>query len=322
MHVTFKCRKPFPEGWQAYLACAQDGGQFRADLFRLYEGDYVPWKAPARVPPAGGDTGGQAASGTLAAGPRNLFINPGFENGRKPWFFSFHEQLNLRRTYRRTSFTLARLLANMGVSAPTPLLSWFSMPVGGDEPKPGSSVVRNGDFSQAAQQDAVADQWQFSSDSRPATCTRQQVALMACGPCDWQRGSAGKGQANVMLAQQDVPVKDGQWYRIAFKAKAEGMAEKTVSLALQDTKTWNSLFDYQSFTPTAEWRTFRFLVQANGTAERNTRFQIWHANSGTLWLAGISMAPVALPSTDGRWSQGLYLDQVEDWDDPYRFFRW
>ena len=28
------------------------------------------------------------------------------------------------------------------------------------------------------------------------------------------------------------------------------------------------------------------------------------------------------PSARGRWSQGLYLDQPEEWDDPYRFFRW
>jgi hypothetical protein len=41
-----------------------------------------------------------------------------------------NEQLNLRRTYRRSSFALARLLANMGISAPTPLLSRFSIPVG------------------------------------------------------------------------------------------------------------------------------------------------------------------------------------------------
>ena len=53
-----------------------------------------------------------------------------------------------------------------------------------------------------------------------------------------------------MLAQQDVPVKDAQWYRISLKAKAEGMAGKTVTLALQNTQTWSSLFDYQSFTPT------------------------------------------------------------------------
>jgi hypothetical protein len=23
-----------------------------------------------------------------------------------------------------------------------------------------------------------------------------------------------------------------------------------------------------------------------------------------------------------RWFNGLYLDQPEEWDDPYRFFRW
>lgn len=35
---------------------------------------------------------------------------------------------NLRQTYRRTGFQLARLLANMGVAAPTPLLARFSSP--------------------------------------------------------------------------------------------------------------------------------------------------------------------------------------------------
>ena len=125
-----------------------------------------------------------------------------------------------------------------------------------------------------------------------------------------------------MLAQQDVPVKDAQWYRISLRARAEGMAGKTVQLALQDTKTWTSLFEYQSFVPAAEWRSFQFLVKSTGTADKNTRFQIWHGNTGTLWLADITMTPVTPPSIDGRWLQGLYLDQPEAWDDPYRFFRW
>jgi len=42
---------------------------------------------------------------------------------------SDHEPQNLRRTYRRASFQLARLLANMGVAASTPLLARFSSPV-------------------------------------------------------------------------------------------------------------------------------------------------------------------------------------------------
>jgi hypothetical protein len=24
----------------------------------------------------------------------------------------------------------------------------------------------------------------------------------------------------------------------------------------------------------------------------------------------------------GRWLEGLYVDKPEEWDDPYRFFRW
>lgn len=32
--------------------------------------------------------------------------------------------------------------------------------------------------------------------------------------------------------------------------------------------------------------------------------------------------PVASPAVDKRWLRGLYLDVPEEWDDPYRFFRW
>ncbi len=33
-------------------------------------------------------------------------------------------------------------------------------------------------------------------------------------------------------------------------------------------------------------------------------------------------APVATAPAEKRWLEGLYLDQPEEWDDPYRFFRW
>jgi hypothetical protein len=32
--------------------------------------------------------------------------------------------------------------------------------------------------------------------------------------------------------------------------------------------------------------------------------------------------PVKAPGADRRWLEGLYLDVPEEWDDPYRFFRW
>ena len=48
MHATFKVEKDFPEGWTAFVSCTQPDCQFRVDLFRLYEGAYVPWKEQAR----------------------------------------------------------------------------------------------------------------------------------------------------------------------------------------------------------------------------------------------------------------------------------
>jgi hypothetical protein len=32
--------------------------------------------------------------------------------------------------------------------------------------------------------------------------------------------------------------------------------------------------------------------------------------------------PVATSRRDERWLDGFYLDRPEEWDDPYRFFRW
>jgi hypothetical protein len=310
LHVTFPCRTAFPEGWSAYISVAQDGGQFRADLFRLYEGDYVPWKAaaaPAQIP---------------GLGAHNAFVNAGFEKGSKPWFFLFDEQLNVRRTYRRSGFALARLLANLGVAAPTPLLARFSTPVDTEGPPPGPSVIRNGDFSRAPGAHSPADQWDFSSDLRQDACTRRPVeGTGGYALCLTKGDSGGQPKAVVMLAQLDVPVKESQWYSITLRARSEGFSGKGVSLAIQNTRTWASLIDYQTIVPTEKWQTFRFLVQANGTADK-TRFQIWHPHAGTLWLTDIAMQPTVPPSADGRWSQGLYLDQPEQWDDPYRFFRW
>jgi hypothetical protein len=33
-------------------------------------------------------------------------------------------------------------------------------------------------------------------------------------------------------------------------------------------------------------------------------------------------APVEAPGGEKRWLDGLYLDAPEEWDDPYRYFRW
>jgi hypothetical protein len=50
-----------------------------------------------------------------------------------PWQFEYSKQYNLKRTFRRTSFLVSRLLANSGVDGGTPVLERFSTPVAGAE---------------------------------------------------------------------------------------------------------------------------------------------------------------------------------------------
>jgi len=306
MHVTFRVAKPYPQGWSAYIHCDQEGARLRADGFRLCEGRYVPRLPGARA---------------VKAGDGNLFANPGFEAGTKPWWFTWPlERHNVRRTYRRASFLLTRLLANMGVAGRTPLLSRFATPTSGPT-RP--SVVKNGDFGLDADGDAMPDHWLFTAGSKKATCVLQKTAppggtrcLRITGP-----GSGEAGKGTVMLAQHDVPVTEGQWYRISLRAKAEGLGGASVTLAVQNMADWRSLIEYQRFAPGKQWREFIFLVRASATATSRTRFQIWHGSGGTLWLSDVVMSPCD-PPREGRWLTGLYLDQPEEWDDPYRFFRW
>ncbi len=46
-----------------------------------------------------------------------------------PWQFGGNNQLNLKKTYRRSSFLLSRALANMGVTGSTPIVTRFATPV-------------------------------------------------------------------------------------------------------------------------------------------------------------------------------------------------
>jgi hypothetical protein len=44
--------------------------------------------------------------------------------------------------------------------------------------------------------------------------------------------------------------------------------------------------------------------------------------AGTSPILARFNTPVDAAKPEKRWLNGLYLDQPEEWDDPYRFFRW
>jgi len=169
----------------------------------------------------------------------------------------------------------------------------------------------------------MADGWRLEARGEGTVSVRERVAE---GTDQWcLRGASArpdeKGNSGLSLTQHDVPVKEGQWYRISLRAKAEGTQGTRISLTIMNTTNWRSFFEYQRFAPSEEWKQFTFLVQSNGTADSKTRFQVWHTGVGTVWYSDVRMEPIDPPS-QGRWLAGLYLDEPEEWDDPYRFFRW
>ncbi len=231
------------------------------------------------------------------------------------------EQFNLRRTFERTSFAVSRLLGNLGVGGATPLLERFGEPVGASK---GPSVVRNGDFSADANGDGLADEWEFSTSAKGAACRREALPgpqggwaqLITAPPIE-----AGEKAPEIMIAQHDLPIQGGQWYRLSLRTRAEGLTAKEITWTVQNTANWQALFDYQNVTPKAGWQTTTLDVQAKETAAKGSKFQIWFTGSGKLWLADVGLEPIEDPSI-GRWREGLYITQPAEWDDPYRFFGW
>jgi hypothetical protein len=51
-----------------------------------------------------------------------------------PWQFGYESNFGLKRTFRRASFLVTRLLANLGARSETPLLARFSTPCEDGEP--------------------------------------------------------------------------------------------------------------------------------------------------------------------------------------------
>ncbi|MGA3179179.1 MAG: hypothetical protein ABSF38_02420 [Verrucomicrobiota bacterium] len=308
LHLTFAVDKAYPEGWQAYLNGSGEGAKFQVNRVRLYQGSYVPI--------------GDPAAAATAAPDLNLFKNGNFEAGLASWYCNHGpEQFNLRRTFERTSFAVSRLLGNLGVSGSTPLLERFGDAAGASK---GASVVRNGDFSAKGNGDGLAGEWEFTASAKEATCAREALPGLQGG---WTQiitvppVVAGAKAPEVMIAQHDLPIQGGQWYRLSLRTRGEGLTSREVTWTVQNTANWQALFDHQNLEPKAEWQTNTFVLKAKDTAAKGTKFQIWFTGTGRLWLADVRLEPIPDPGV-GRWLDGLYLTRPAEWDDPYRFFGW
>jgi hypothetical protein len=91
-----------------------------------------------------------------------------------------------------------------------------------------------------------------------------------------------------------ISVRQGQWYRITFWAKAEGLAAIAVDVALTDTRRWEDAGLEEVFSPGAQWEQFEFLFRAREELPASaSRLQFWFKGTGTLWLDEVVLAESA-----------------------------
>jgi hypothetical protein len=160
-----------------------------------------------------------------------------------------------------------------------------------------ANLVANGDFANDQVRAGTPDSWQAAGN--PAV--HQQLTRDAgrdggfSARLDCTEFSGSGGDYHAMLCQVgQVTVRRGQWYRLSFWSKAANLKAGAIELGLSDTRTWQSVGLAEAYSPGARWEHFEFRFQAQrDLPAADSRLQFYHRNTGTFWLADVSLVEVA-----------------------------
>src|ERR1017187_10070239 len=160
-----------------------------------------------------------------------------------------------------------------------------------------TNLVANGSFEQSQRKAGAPDEWASAGNpaihqqlSRDAGRDGQRCAKLACTEFN------GDGpDFHAMICQTGkISVRQGQWYRISFWAKADGIKSGTVEVALTDTRRWENAGLEEVFSPGAQWAHFEFLFRAGEDLGASaSRLQFWFKGTGALWLDAEALADSA-----------------------------
>jgi hypothetical protein len=158
----------------------------------------------------------------------------------------------------------------------------------------GTDMIRNGDFELDTNGDGMADSWQFSGDkgvivnwARDAGFTGQFSQRLQC-----TQFTSTSSASHAMLCQLNtLQLEKGQWYKISFAAKEQGIPGGGVQVAISDTQLWQNCGLDESFRARLAWREFEFVFQATATITDHVRLQFWYTSTGTFWLDNVRLEP-------------------------------
>jgi len=170
------------------------------------------------------------------------------------------------------------------------LLRFTSVLCGGEA----SNLIVNGDFSKSS--NGRPDQWQAAGDSSVVTQSLSvgkdadgtSYGRLECTRCDRQAPAS-----HAMLAQVGaVSLVKGKTYEFSCRARAEGLAGRTVSLAITDTKSWTNCGLESQLALDSAWKTHKRVFRATRDVGSTSRLQMWFNEPGTLCVADVRLVEV------------------------------
>ncbi len=159
------------------------------------------------------------------------------------------------------------------------------------------NLVANGSFEQSQGEPGVPEGWSSAGNQ----AVKQRLTLdrgrdgKQCAKLSCTEFNGDGPDYHAMLCQVGkVTVRQGQWYRLTFWAKGQGIRGGAVEVALSDTSRWQNAGLAEAFSPGAQWQQFDFLFRAAADLPAAaTRLQFWFKSTGTLWLADVVLAESA-----------------------------
>ncbi|MGD0092699.1 MAG: hypothetical protein ABSE73_22540 [Planctomycetota bacterium] len=157
------------------------------------------------------------------------------------------------------------------------------------------NLVPNGDFSQVT--NGKPERWETSGDGKTVAQTLtvereadgKPFAKLACTRCEKVSPSS-----HAMLAQiGGAQLGKGKLYEFSCRLRAEGLASRTVGIAIQDTKGWTNVGLQDQAAVGETWKEHKRFFHARQDCGASGRLQIWFSEPGTLCVAGVRISECA-----------------------------
>ncbi len=160
-----------------------------------------------------------------------------------------------------------------------------------------ANLVFNGSFESSALRAGAPDGWAAAGNAavkqRLVQDAGREGAWCAKLECSEFTGDGADYHAMVCQAGR-INVRSGQWYRLAFWAKGQGIKGGAVEVALNDTRPWENAGLADAFRTSERWERFEFLFRARlDLPAATSRLQFWFKSTGTLWLDEVELTESA-----------------------------